>query len=275
MKKPLLFVILTLVMSACAPNVVTTAPEGTPTAENTAKPTLVPTDTSTPSPTDTPTPTATATEVSSPTPDVINEIVSILTEDEISIVGSLFGEGEVAVILTHMGEAGSNTRASWLPFARHVAARDKVTALAIDLRGYGSSAGERMFNQQYLDVLAAIKFLKQRGYTKIVCMGASMGGNACADAAVKYPNLTGLAIIASNPKLSRDYSDLMMPKLFVLEEGDPYALKNRMETVYEMMAEPKEYHTFPEDVHGTRMFETPSGDAFRQLLVAFLESFAD
>ena len=61
----------------------------------------------------------------------------------------------------------------------------------------------------------------------------------------------------------------------LLEEGDPYELTDRMEAVYAMMPDPKEYHTFPEDVHGTRMFKTPSGDEFRQLLVDFLESFAE
>ena len=77
-----------------------------------------------------------------------------------------------------------------------------------------------------MDKHAAIKFLEERGYSKIVCMG----DNACADAAVQYPNLIGLTIIASSPSLDRDYSILMMPKLFILEEGDPYELKNRMET---------------------------------------------
>ena len=79
----------------------------------------------------------------------------------------------------------------------------------------------------------------------------------------------------SNPRLDRDYSPLTMPKLFVLEEGDPYDLSERMNAVYEMQPGPKEFYTFPEDVHGTRMFKTPSGDEFRDLLVDFLESFAE
>ena len=118
-----------------------------------------------------------------------------------------------------MGEEGSNSQTSWIPFAKHVADRDKVTALTIDLRGYGSSVGQRSFSKQYLDVLGAVKLLQERGYNQIVCMGASMGGNACVEAALAYPDLVGLAVIASNPHLDRDYSILSMPKLFVLEVG--------------------------------------------------------
>jgi hypothetical protein len=197
-----------------------------------------------------------------------------LTEDDFTIVGSIFGDGEVAVILTHMGEAGSDSRNSWFPFARYGASEGDFTFLAIDFRSYGASAGERSFTNQKLDILGAIKFLQERGYKRFVCMGASMGGNACVEAALLYPDLIGLAVIASNPRMDRDYSGLVMPKLFVLEAGDPYGLTDQMETVYEMMPGPKAYHTFPEDVHGTRMFKTGSGDEFRALLMEFLGSLS-
>lgn len=265
-----------LLISACGSNIETLPePEVTPTDKITFTPTLVPTATLTPTPTETQAPTATAIIIRTPTLDVKNETVNFFTEDDFKIVGSQFGEGEIAVILTHMGEAGSNSRKSWFPFARHVAAGGKLTALAIDLRGYGNSVGDRSFSKQYIDVLGAVKFLRDQGFTQIICMGASMGGNACVEAALAYPDLVGLAVIASNPRLDRDYSILTMPKLFVLEEGDPYNLTERMNDVYEMMPDPKEFYTFPEEVHGTRMFETPSGEEFRDLLVDFLESFTE
>ncbi|UCD98744.1 MAG: alpha/beta hydrolase [Chloroflexota bacterium] len=269
MKKLICLFLMVLFATACMPSDVKTEDAGLiPTLADTSTPTILPTDTSVPSATGTLTPTRTA----SPTPDSENGVVKFPAEDGLTIVGTQFGQGEVAVILAHMGEAGSNTRASWSPFARYIATTGEFTALAIDLRGYGNTGGMRKHGEQYLDVLAAIDFLKAQGFEKIVCMGASMGGNACAEAALAYPDMDGLAIIASKPRLDRDYSQLSMPKLFVLEEGDPYFLAPTMEALYEMVPEPKSYHTFPEQVHGTRMFETASGDDFRQLLVDFLKS---
>jgi pimeloyl-ACP methyl ester carboxylesterase len=276
MKRIVVVTIAALFLTACGSNVqATQIIETTPTKPNTSTPTLEPTGTFTPTMTETQSPKATPTKETTPTPNVPNEIVKFLTEDEFDIVGSVFGDGEVAVVLTHMGEAGSASRSSWFQFARYAAAEGDLTLLAIDLRGYGSSVGERSFSKQKLDVLGAINFLHGRGYEKFVCMGASMGGNACVEAALMYPDLIGLAVIASNPRIDRDYSELTMPKLFVLEEGDPYDLTERMETVFEMMPGPKEYHTFPENVHGTRMLKTESGDEFRALLLEYLESLAE
>lgn len=264
-----------LFLTACGANVqLTQSVNVTPTMIVTTRPALEPTTTITPTMTDTRVPTASPTTTNTPTPDLPQEVVRFLTEDDFTIVGSIFGDGEIAVILTHMGEAGSDSRNSWIPFARYGASVGDFTFLAIDFRSYGASPGERSFTNQKLDILGAIRFLQERGYKRFVCMGASMGGNACVEAALMYPDLIGLAVIASNPRIDRDYSGLLMPKLFVLEEGDPYGLKERMEMVYEKMPGPKEYHTFPEDLHGTRMFKTDSGDAFRAVLINYLDSLS-
>ena len=262
-------------LTACAANVqLTQSVDATPTTIVTTLPALEPTTTITPTMTDTRVPTSSPTTTKTPTPDLPQEVVRFLTEDDFTIVGSIFGDGEVAVILTHMGEAGSDSRNSWIPFARYGASKGDFTFLAIDFRSYGASVGERSFTNQKLDILGTIKFLQERGYERFVCMGASMGGNACIEAALMYPDLIGLVVIASNPRIDRDFSGLLMPKLFVLEEGDPYGLKEIMEMVYEKMPGPKEYHTFPEDVHGTRMFKTDSGDAFRTVLIDYLDSLS-
>ena len=273
MRRIINFILAALLLSACGSNLQETQIiETAATIPATTTPTQEPSATLTPTVTETPPPTATPTIEPTPTPDVPVEVVRFLTEDEFTIVGTVYGDGETAVILTHMGEAGSNNRNSWSEFARYAAAKGDFTLLAIDFRSYGASHGERSYSNQKLDILGAVTFLKERGYERFVCVGASMGGNACVEAALMYPDFTALAVIASNPRMDRDYSGLLMPKLFVLEEGDPYGLTDRMEFIYEIMPGPKAYHTFPEEVHGTRMFETDSGDAFRALLMEFLGS---
>ncbi len=236
-------------------------------------PTIPPTDTPVPpTPTPSPTDTATATITRTPTPEVKNEPVTFTTADDITLVGNLFGEGDIAVILTHMGEIGT-TRTSWFPFARFIAANG-YTALAFDFRGWGASGGDHSYSKQKDDVLAAADFLRERGHERIICMGASMGGIACFNAALET-DMVGLVVLAGGPVINEeiDYSILTMPKLFICEEGDPYELIPSMIEMFDILPEPKEFVLIPGDAHGTRLFNTPAGDELRQLLTDFLDGF--
>ena len=69
--------------------------------------------------------------------------------------------------------------------------------LVFDFPGYGQSVGNFSYSKVNLDVVAVIDFLKERGYQQIVCMGASLGGSACWEAAIVRPELSGLVVIAA------------------------------------------------------------------------------
>ena len=208
--------------------------------------------------------------------DVPFELVSLTTEDNVKLAGTLFpGKKDVAVVLAHMGIA---TQQSWHPFARLIAAKG-FTALALDFRCYGSSdcgqsSGERAYAQ---DLRAATRFLRERGASRIVCMGASIGGTACANVALDE-NLAGLVVIAStapanvNKRYPQDLANPAMPKLFIMAEQDRYApVIAATRSLHELSPEPKELKIFPGTVHGTELFDTEYGDEFTNLLVHFLE----
>ena len=125
------------------------------------------TPTSMPERTMTPEPVPTATSVSA-------ETVTFTTEDNVALSGTLFGDGKIAVILAHQGTPGTNQTA-WHPFAR-LLSEHGYAVLAFDFRGVGQSAGKLVYRNLAMDVSAAVQFLQNRGYQKIVCIGASMGG---------------------------------------------------------------------------------------------------
>jgi predicted alpha/beta-hydrolase family hydrolase len=194
--------------------------------------------------------------------------------DGVSLSGTLFtGEEQkdIGVVLAHMGAHGAD-QSSWTSFAEYIAGRG-FGALTFNFREDRSKLD--------LDVRAAIGLLRDQGYQRIVCMGASMGGTACIKAAMDT-DLLGLVVISSlwttgsgstggALVIQRDeLAPLTLPKLFVTTEKDGNGVPAAMKTMYDTAPEPKSFEIFPGAVHGTDIFDTPQGDQFRDLLVDFL-----
>ena len=213
-------------------------------------------------------PTPTATPAQTPTPKIPIETVNFVTEDGVKLVGSLVGgEGQVAVILGHMWGAG---RGSWLPFAKLITTKG-FTAFIFDFRGFGASEGYRSYSAKTQDVQAAVELLHERGYERIVCMGASMGGTGCVEAALLGADFEGVGVISGEIKLTTEQAaTLTMPKFLATEEGAPENVEE-MESAHELLPEPKTFKVFPGSAHGTNLFHSVAGDEFRQMLLAFLE----
>ncbi len=261
MRKILAFwILLACWTTACGSSNAPTKPEAT----------VTPRATPTPQPSILPLPAATS--------RFSSETVRLVTEDNLVLSGTLFrSEGDVAVVLAHM--AGSNDQQNWIPFAQDIAARG-FTALTFDFRCYGESdcggteSGSILLSR---DVGAAIGLLRERGLQRIVCMGASMGGRACVNAAFEH-ELAGLVIVSGTGSSDPDRQDLEdmaspdMPKLFVVSEGDQTVGRTaEMTRLYESAPEPKVLQTFPGSAHGTELFDSKHANAFRNALLGFLE----
>ncbi len=252
-----------LLLSGCAK----TGPVATPIPP-TAPPTPLPT----------PSATLTLTPVSMPTITypVTTEKISLTTKDNIRLAATLFvGGQDAAVVLAHMG---IDDQTSWQAFAKTVAGRG-FTALTFDFRCFGESDCSKLGTSEHLhaeDMRAAIEFLRSRGLERIVCMGASLGGTICLNAALEE-NLAGLVVIASvgPTNLYKQYpKDLVnpgMPKLFIVTEKDRYAqVVSGTRFLYTSSPEPKTLKTFPGRVHGTELFNTDYRGEFRDMLVNFM-----
>lgn len=243
----------------------------------TATPTMTPTPTLTPVP-PTMTPTETPKPTRTPAPTVEVERVSFENKAGDTLQGRIFGTGEIAVVMTH--QAGVNSSlVDWLSFAM-LSARNGYTAFAFDFRGYGQSGGHRTNSESVNDLEAALEVLYQRGYERIVCMGASMGGTACMRAAVDH-EFVGLVVIGTPLSMGAptEVSDeqiagLTMPKLLIYSEGDLENTQGGLgdvgEYIYRLAPEPKALEILPVKAHATDLFGSAVKDEFIQLLVDFL-----
>ena len=218
----------------------------------------------------------TSTVTHSPTPEVKTELINFTTQDNITLAGTLFGDGEPIVILAHMGMPGVDQR-SWQPFAQLLATRG-YTALTFDFRGRGESAGILEYNKLPYDMDAAIHYLNDHGYSRIVCMGASMGGTACMRAALDH-DLLGLGVIAStlsnekpNEVSLTEVRQLDLPKILVYGLSDFPAVVIDMKKIAEIAPEPKMVQVYQTNAHGTALFNTEYGSHFTELLIDYLDA---
>ncbi len=219
-------------------------------------------------------------EEPTPTEEIIGEKVIFTTEDHVRLAGTLFGDGEIAVILAHQGTPTTD-QVSWYPFAQ-VLADEGFTALTFDFRGKGDSFG--MFEAKYLinDLNSAIAFLRDHGYEKIICVGASMGGTACLRAALD-DDLIGLVVFASTLLLSpptyvrpAELADLNLPKLFITAENDVFVVTKDINKMYNDSPEPKELYIFEGlSEHGTDLFDTNVGDELTNFLLTFIKGLVN
>ncbi len=112
-------------------------------------------------------------------------LVSFSTKDDGLIYANLFGKGERGLVLAHGGRFNKESWEKQIP--------DLVKAgfrvLAIDFRGLGQSHGapgaKNRDDGVHFDVLAAIRYLRDKGLRSVSVIGASFGGGAAAEASMK------------------------------------------------------------------------------------------
>jgi uncharacterized protein len=100
------------------------------------------------------------------------------TSDGVRLAGTLLPGpgGDAAVVLVH-GFNGYRTKPKIRLLAEGLSRRFPV--LVFDLRGHGNSEGWCTGGElEALDVHAAVEYLRRRGYSRIVTVGASLGGIA-------------------------------------------------------------------------------------------------
>ena len=211
------------------------------------------------------------------TPIALGNKVTFTTEDGVQLTGTLFGEGETAVILAHQGTPGAN-QADWYAFAQTLEEHG-YTALTFDFRSHGNDR-----NKLDLDLAAALQFIRDQGHTRIICIGASMGGTTCIRKALDGEIFEGLVALGSAMKTSlgtgirvseEELASLTLPKLFIAAERDSSLVINDITRMYESSPEPKALYLLPGRAHGTDLFNTDSSDELTTILLEFLENLPD
>lgn len=130
----------------------------------------------------------------------------------IRLAGVLLGRGRTGIVLGHQSDG---TVCQWLPYAVALAHRG-YQVLVIDFAGHGASGPVPGAVAVPLagDMAAATGYLRRAGATKVVLIGASMGGTAAvaAGAAIRPP-VTAVVCLSG-------------PRLF--QQTDAYAAARRL-----------------------------------------------
>lgn len=223
-----------------------------------------------------PAPTETAAPLATPivrNTTMPGEPVSFPTEDGLQLSGTLFGENSnTAIVLAHESTSGESR---WHPLASYLADQGYV-ALSFSFRGFGESEGEISQNLVGTDLKAAIAFLRERGFKRILCIGASLGGIACGNV-TREPDLIGLVIISSPlgsgdiELTSEDFAELTYPKLFIAGDSDFVSgIPEGIQQMYDWSPEPKEIKIFSSAEHGISFFQSSYANEFTILLTKFI-----
>jgi hypothetical protein len=216
---------------------------------------LAPTATPTPAPTSTPVPTVTPT----PTPGFPLPEGKIIFEKPggKKFAGTIHGQGETAIIMANMSSGGE---AQWNPFVEAVD-QQKFTVVTFNYlqANYVGAAQETNI---------VLKRLRESGYKRVVCIGASLGVTSCASIA-REPEMVGIVLVAgpnNGGSLEATY-----PKLFIAGGDDRWAVDTQK--AYDLADDPKTLVLFPGNgAHGAGLFYSADSDEFLKLLIDFVNS---
>jgi pimeloyl-ACP methyl ester carboxylesterase len=150
----------------------------------------------------------------------INAPVAPGSSQVVRLAGVERGTGSAGVVLAHM--LGSNQQA-WSAYASTLA-EDGFHVLTFDFRGHGASGGDRSPSLANLDLAAAVAKIRRLGATRVLVVGASMGGTAALVVA-STEQLAGVVTISAPMKIdeldaSSAVRNLDEPALFVVAEKD-------------------------------------------------------
>lgn len=149
----------------------------------------------------------------------------------------------------------------WDPF---VAALDKhkFTTVTFDYRDVDDIGP---------DIDLVLRRLREAGFERVICIGASLGTRACSNIA-REPEIVGMVLIAGSVHHA-SVAETTYQKLFVSGALDVWAFD--IQAGYEQAAEPKSLVLFENNrAHGTDLFRSEHGDQFLKLLIDFVSSLA-
>ena len=213
--------------------------------------------------------------VSDKTPEADVEHVSFATEDGGLIYADLYGNSDQGLVLAH---GGRFTKESWQPQApSFVKAGFRV--LAFDFRGFGKSHGpgdSDMFTApMQLDVLAAVRYLRNNGAKTVAVMGGSFGGAAAADASIasKSGEISQLILLAAEGNGAAERIKAPLLIIVARDDANDEGLRlPRIRTWFDKAPQPKELIVLDGSAHAQFLFQTNQADRVMKDVLHFLSA---
>jgi len=193
------------------------------------------------------------------------DIVHFNTEDGGNIEAALFQANSGRIIIYAHGAIFN--KESWYFLAKEFQ-NQNIAGLSIDFRGYGNSKSESgSLSNKYYDILGAINFAKNNGYTDINIIGGSMGGVAVLSALDQ--NNTNIAKIvlmapAGGPAIKSDKID----KLFIVSKNE--GMIDRVIKIYKDSADPKKLKEYSGNNHAQHLFNSKHAKNVENLIISFI-----
>ena len=198
-----------------------------------------------------------------------NEVL-FSTEDGVLLSGRIIGSGEKSILMSHM-DGGSQE--DWWEFAQLLSTYG-YSSLTFDFRGYGKSSGNIDKSKLGIDLQAAVDYTRNTGITKILLLGASMGGTASISIASDN-DISGLitlsspAQIAGGLDVTSDIYSIEEPKLFIAAEDDKFHARS-IDLFAQSSINVYEAYKLPGNKHGTNLFDDENSDKLNGLILDFL-----
>ncbi len=199
------------------------------------------------------------------------EHVSFPTPDGSHLQANLYGKGDRGLVLAH---GGRFNKESWDKQAQFFS-QHGFRVLAIDFRGYGQTipGTQSADDKSYPDVLAAVRYLHSTGAKSVSVVGASMGGDAAADAviAARPGEIERVVFLGSDGGDSPER--LQGRKLFIVSRNDASSDGPRLPGIsehYRRAPEPKQLVILEGSAHAQFIFDTDQGSRLLQELLRFL-----
>ena len=195
------------------------------------------------------------------------QAVSFRASDGGQVCAELYGNGARGVVLAH---GGRFKKESWREQARALVS-EGFRILAIDFRGSGCSTGPAEAFEK--DVLAAVRYLKERGAKTVSVVGGSFGGGAAGDASILSApgEIDRIVFLGAEPNLSAD--KLKSRSLFIVARDDSNGAGPRLPGIrvqYEKAPEPKELIVLDGSAHAQFLFQTDQGPRVMREILRFL-----
>lgn len=200
--------------------------------------------------------------------------LSFPTQDGGLVHADMYGKSDRGVVLAH---GGRFNKQSWEKQAR-ILTDAGFCALAIDFRGHGQSRGGTPSKPgddgNRYDVLAAVRYLRDRGAKTVSVVGGSFGGSAAAEASIEARpgEIDRLVLLAHSPIAHPER--VRGRKLFITARDDlefngpPRLVKIRDQ--YERAPHPKELVILDGSAHAQFIFATDQGDRLMREILRFL-----
>ncbi len=212
-----------------------------------------------------------------------SRVVHFESTDGVALAGRIFGSGKVGVVLSHMLPADQS---SWYEFAGTLAEQGYLV-LTYDFRGYcpggdaGCSKGTKDVAAIWQDTLGAITFIRAQGASRVMLVGASMGGTSSLVAAAQDGSEVSAVVTLSAPQsiegLVADASLLTRitaAKLFLAGDSDPSGAAASAQTMYDQSPPPKRVQLLTTSDHGTELLNGNQAEIVRTYILNELELYA-